>query len=180
MENKICTSWMTYQTQAFHVLLILWRPWKAACSEHTWILDISTLFTCSIWRVLLHLWFIFFPPHIVIAPVPLSCCYSLSAPPHFFSHLDVASHSPLRFSCVFSRFPLSVLLPSCCSVSLSVCLWVCMMSVWLHLRFCRSKPLVGVHVYVLAHTDTHTYMGMCDLISSHLRFSKSDSSQGYL
>lgn len=38
----------------------------------------------------------------------------------------------------------------------------------------------GACVCARTHTHTHTYMGMCDLISSHLRFSKSDSSQGYL
>lgn len=72
--------------------------------------------------------------------------------------------------------------PDLCSAAfplfcLLICLRVCMMSVWLHLHFLWSRPFVRLHVYTRTHAS---HMGMCDLISSHLRFSKSDSSRSYL
>ncbi len=42
-KQSIHTTWAIYHTQVFrfHVLLMLWCPWKAACSEDAWISDIQ-------------------------------------------------------------------------------------------------------------------------------------------
>lgn len=116
----------------------------------------------------------------IVAPVPLSCCHPLSAPPHFFHQVVtlMSLHTLPSILAVCSAGSLSLFcfLPAV----LSACL-----SVSLHDVSLTPSPFSQIQAFgggacVCAHTHTHTYMGMCDLISSHLRFSKSDSSQGYL